>query len=106
VISERLITLDGAPYSTLQEFADNTGIKDEVGTYDRTIPERMEKLVEGYRYLSDLYKEGIEVSGEEGDDSTQDIFTGFNTDVEKKIWMIQAKLGFAPNIDPAHEKVN
>jgi starvation-inducible DNA-binding protein len=94
VISERLITLDGAPYSTLQEFADNTGIKDEVGTYDRTIPERMEKLVEGYRYLSDLYKEGIEVSGEEGDDSTQDIFTGFNTDVEKKIWMIQAKLGF------------
>ncbi len=71
VISERLITLDGAPYSTLQEFADNTGIKDEVGTYDRTIPERMEKLVEGYRYLSDLYKEGIEVAGEEGDDSTR-----------------------------------
>lgn len=108
VISERLITLDGAPYSTLQEFADHTGIKDEVGTYDRTIPERMAKLVEGYRYLADLYQEGIEVAGEEGDDSTQDIFTGFNTDVEKKIWMIQAKLGYAPNIDPAHEheKVN
>ncbi|EOT45280.1 MULTISPECIES: Dps family protein [Enterococcus] len=102
VISERLITLDGAPYSTLQEFADHTGIKDEIGTYDRTIPERMAKLVEGYRYLADLYQEGIEISGEEGDDSTQDIFIAFKTDIEKKIWMVQAKLGYAPEIDPEH----
>lgn len=102
VISERLITLDGAPYSTLQEFADHTGIKDEIGTYDRTIPERMAKLVEGYRYLADLYQEGIEISGEEGDDSTQDIFIAYKTDIEKKIWMVQAKLGYAPEIDPEH----
>lgn len=99
VISERLITLDGAPYSTLQEFADHTGIEDEIGTYERTIPERMEKLVEGYRYLADLYQKGIEVSGEEGDDSTQDIFIANKTDIEKNIWMLQAKLGKAPSID-------
>ena len=101
VVSERLITLDGAPYSTLQEFIDHTGLKDEIGSYDRTIPEHMARLVEGYRYLADLYQEGIAIAGEEGDDSSQDIFTSFNTDVEKKIWMIQAKLGFAPEIDPA-----
>ncbi|MBM7689144.1 DNA starvation/stationary phase protection protein [Enterococcus ureilyticus] len=99
VVSERLITLDGAPYSTLQEFADHTGISDEIGTYERTIPERMEKLVEGYRYLADLYQKGIEVSGEEGDDSTQDIFIANKTDIEKNIWMLQAKLGKAPGID-------
>lgn len=99
VVSERLITLDGAPYSTLQEFADHTGIEDEIGTYERTIPERMEKLVEGYRYLADLYQKGIEVSGEEGDDSTQDIFIANKTDIEKNIWMLQAKLGKAPGID-------
>lgn len=98
IVSERLITLDGAPYSTLQEFADNTAIKDEIGTYERTIPERMAKLVEGYRYLADLYQEGIEISGEEGDDCTQDIFIGFKTEVEKKIWMLQAKLGLAPDV--------
>ena len=33
-VAERLITLGGAPYSTLKEFAENTGIKDEVGSYD------------------------------------------------------------------------
>ena len=47
VISERLITLDGAPYSTLQDFIDQTGIKDEVGTYESTIPERMATLLSG-----------------------------------------------------------
>ncbi len=99
VISERLITLDGSPYSTLSEWAEHTGIKDEKGSWDRTIPERMETLVAGYRYLADLYQKGIEVAGEEGDDSTQDIFTGFKTDLEKKIWMLQAKLGKAPGID-------
>ena len=99
VISERLITLDGSPYSTLQEFADHTGIEDEIGTYERTIPERMEKLVEGYRYLADLYQKGIDVAGDEGDDSTQDIFIASKTDIEKNIWMLQAKLGKAPGID-------
>ena len=55
-VSERLITLDGSPYSTLREFADNTKIPDEIGRWDRTIPERLETLVAGYRYLADLYQ--------------------------------------------------
>jgi len=100
VISERLIALDGSPYSTLQEFADHTGIKDEKGRWDRTIPERIEILVSGYRYLEELYQKGIEVSGEEGDESTQDIFIGFKTDIEKNIWMLQAHIDQAPNTDP------
>ncbi|WP_338361662.1 Dps family protein [Enterococcus faecalis] len=99
VVSERLITLDGSPFSTLREFAENTKIEDEIGNWDRTIPERMEKLVAGYRYLADLYAKGIEVSGEEGDDCTQDIFIANKTDIEKNIWMLQAKLGKAPGID-------
>ncbi|WP_159723294.1 Dps family protein [Enterococcus sp. CSURQ0835] len=99
VISERLIALDGSPYSTLKEFAEHTGIEDEVGRWDRTIPERMATLVKGYRYLAELYQKGIDVSGEEGDDSTQDIFIAYKTDIEKKIWMLQAKLDQAPGTD-------
>lgn len=97
-VAERLITLGGAPYSTLKEFAENTGIKDEIGSYELTIPQQMAKLVAGYRYLADLYQEGIDVAGEEGDDVTQDMFTGFKGAVEKKIWMLQAKLGRAPEL--------
>lgn len=97
-VAERLITLGGAPYSTLKEFAENTGIKDEIGSYELTIPQQMEKLVAGYRYLADLYQEGIDVTGEEGDDVTQDMFIAFKGAIEKKIWMVQAKLGRAPEL--------
>lgn len=99
VISERLITLGGAPFSTLTEMAENTGIKDEPGSFDKSMNERLATLVSGYRYLASLYQKGIEVSGNEGDDSTQDIFIGFKTDCEKKIWLLQAELGLAPELD-------
>lgn len=101
VIAERLVALDGSPYSTLQEFADHTGIQDEIGTWGRPTPERLKTLVSGYRYLADLYQKGIEVSGQEGDDSTQDVFIAYKRDIEKNIWMIQANLDHAPNNDPA-----
>lgn len=99
VISERLITLGGAPYSTLSEMAAHTKIKDEKGSYDKTMNERFEHLLAGYCYLAQLYQEGTEISGDENDLSTQDIFIGFNTAIEKKIWMLQAELGHAPQID-------
>ncbi|MDK7349549.1 DNA starvation/stationary phase protection protein, partial [Lactobacillus mulieris] len=35
----------------------------------------------------------------EGDASSNDIFTSFKTDTEKRIWMLQAELGKAPEID-------
>lgn len=98
-VSERLITLGGAPYSTLQEMADNTEITDEKGTYDKSITERFETLAKDYRYLADLYQKGIEITDKEKDYSTQDIFIGFKTATEKRLWMIQAELGQSPQID-------
>ena len=99
VISERLIALGGSPYSTLSEMASHTKISDEPGTYDKTTEQRFATLVADYRYLANLYQEGTEISGEENDLSTQDIFIGFNTAIEKKIWMLQAELGQSPKID-------
>ena len=99
VISERLLTLDGEPYSTLKEVATHTKIKDWPGNFDKTTPERLAHLVAGYRYLEDLYQHGIEVTDIEKDYSTQDIFIGFKTAIEKKIWMLQAELDQAPEID-------
>ncbi|MCC3151346.1 hypothetical protein LJY23_10170, partial [Bifidobacterium bifidum] len=52
-----------------------------------------------YRYLADLYQQGIEISDDEKDFSTQDIFIGFKTATEKRLWMIQAELGKAPERD-------
>ncbi|MGX4645390.1 Dps family protein [Holzapfeliella sp. JNUCC 80] len=99
VIAERLIILGGAPYSTLQELSDHTHIDDEKGDFSRTIPERLNVLADDYRYLATLYQEGIDVSDKEKDLGTQDIFIGFKTAIEKKIWMLQAELNDSPQID-------
>ncbi|MGX6979974.1 Dps family protein [Vagococcus elongatus] len=97
-VAERLITIGGAPYSTLKEFADNTKIPDEKGTYEKSIPDHVEVLIKGYRYLRELAQEGIEVSGEAGDSVTEDIFIDMQGKIEKTLWMLTAKLGRAPEL--------
>ncbi len=91
-VSERLIIIGGAPYSTLREFADNTKIQDIPASYERSIDEWVRHLLVGYEYLIGLYQEGIETAGEEGDDVSQDICIGFKGDIEKVIWMLRAHL--------------
>lgn len=97
-VSERLITIGGAPYSTLREFADNTKIQDIPASYERSIDEWVRHLLVGYDYLRGLYQEGLETAGEEGDDVSQDICIGFKGDIEKTIWMLRAHLNEAPGI--------
>ena len=97
-VSERLITLGDAPYSTLREFADNTKIQDIPASYERSIDEWVRHLLVGYEYLRGLYQEGLETAGEEGDDVSQDICIGFKGDIEKIIWMLRAHLNEAPGI--------
>ena len=97
-VSERLITIGGAPYSTLREFAENTKIADAKGNYSDSMEDRIRHLLVGYRHLIDLYQKGIEVAGEEGDDVTQDIFTGAKGALEKLVWMLSATINEAPGL--------
>lgn len=98
-VAERLVTLDGSPVATLSEIAAKTKIPDEEENWSETIDERYAKIVKGYRYLEGLYEEGIKVSAEEGDDSTNDMLISFHTAIQKRIWMMSAELGKAPDID-------
>jgi len=98
-VAERLITIGGAPYSTLSEFAEHTNLGDEPGTYTKSMDERMARLVEGYRYLQALYEKGMEVAESENDLVTQDMLIACKGAVEKNIWMLQAKLGKSPEVD-------
>ncbi|MFV0556461.1 MAG: Dps family protein [Lactovum sp.] len=98
-ISERLITVGGAPYSTLVEFAENSKIKLEKGSYDVETSQRVKDLITAFRYLSKLYKEGIATADSEEDYVSSDIFHNSLADLEKTIWMLQAELGKAPDLD-------
>ncbi|WEV51553.1 DNA starvation/stationary phase protection protein [Lactobacillus sp. ESL0731] len=100
LVAERLITLDGSPVSTLSDIAKTTKIKDEEPNWNETIDERYAKIIAGYRQLEQDYQRGLEVSDEEGDYSTNDLFTTCHTEVEKRIWMMSAEINQAPGIDP------
>ncbi|MGT2828427.1 DNA starvation/stationary phase protection protein [Streptococcus hillyeri] len=96
--SERLIMLGGKPFSTLKEFDEESNLTEIPGSYDVTIAERLERLVELYRYLSALYQTGLEVTDKEGDDVTNGLFADALGDSQKIIWMLQAELNQAPNL--------
>lgn len=97
-ISERLITIGGAPYSTLKEFDDNSKLDEVTGSFDKTMDEHLARLTEVYTYLSALYQVGLQVTDEENDAPSNDIFTAAQAEAEKTIWMLQAERGQAPGI--------
>lgn len=97
-MSERLITLGGAPFSTLKEFSENSQLKEVPGDYNVTIEEQLARVVEVFRYLAALFQKGFDVSDEEGDSVTNDIFNVAKASIEKHIWMLQAELGQAPKL--------
>lgn len=98
-MAERLIMLGGSPYSTLKEFSEHSKLEEVTGTYDRTMDENLHRVIEIFRYLNDLFKEGLAVTDEEGDIPANDIFTGAHSETEKVIWMLEAERGQAPNLD-------
>ena len=96
-ISERLITLGGYPYSTLTEFLQHSEIEEEVGEF-RNVEESLERVLDICRYLITLFQKALDVTDEEGDDVSNDIFVGAKAELEKTIWMIAAELGQAPGL--------
>lgn len=96
--SERLITLGGAPYSTLKEFSENSKLEERPGSYEVTVQEHLERLIEVYTYLGGLFQEGLDATDEEGDDPTNGLFADAQGEVEKMIWMLRAELGQAPGL--------
>jgi len=74
-ISERLITLGGKPYSTLTEFLQHSEIEEEEGEF-RNVEESLERVLAIYRYLITLFQKALDVTDEEGDDVSNDIFVG------------------------------
>ena len=97
-ISERLITIGGEPYSTLVEFSSNSGLTETSGSFDKTMAEHLQLLVDTYKYLSVLFQVGLDITDEEGDDPSNDLFTAAKADVDKTIWMLTAELGQAPGL--------
>ncbi len=67
VISERLITIGGEPYSLLVEFSSNSGLTETTGTFDKPMSDQIQLLVDTYKYLVSLVPSWLDITDEEGD---------------------------------------
>lgn len=92
-VAERLIAIGGDPISTFEEVLDLTRIKDQKGNWNYSMDEHLQFIVDAYEQLKKDYEEGIKVSADEGDDSTNDLLIACHTAVEKRLWMMKAELG-------------
>jgi len=93
-----LITIGGEPYSTLVEFSSNSGLTETTGTFDKPMSDQIQLLVDTYKYLSVLFQVGLDITDEEGDAPSNDIFTAAKSEIDKTIWMLTAELGQAPGL--------
>ena len=97
-VSERLITIGGAPYSSMTEFLEHSNIEERRGAFTNNVEESLARVLEIFRYLASLYQKAMDVTDAEGDDVTNDIFVGAKAELEKNIWMVAAELGQEPGL--------
>src|SRR5699024_12283057 len=66
-VAERLVTLDGANYSTLQAIHEHTQLEENKGTFDHTIEEQLTRLVKNYQQIADTLEKGIQIADNDND---------------------------------------
>ena len=87
-----------AAHSLLWQNSFNTAkSKKKFGEF-RSVEESLERVLDVYRYLITLFQKALDVTDEEGDDVTNDIFVGAKAELEKTVWMLAAELGQAPGL--------
>jgi starvation-inducible DNA-binding protein len=87
--AERLLTIGGNPYSTLQEFIDNSSISEAPYTKEISSEEMVKTVLADFEIVVKDLEKGIELAGEAGDDDTEDLCIGYKTSLEKHMWMLK-----------------
>ncbi len=90
--AERLLTIGGKPYSTLQEFLDHSIINEKAYTAEMSQSEMVQSVLDDFGKIVDHASEGVELAGDAGDPVSEDLYIGYKTDLEKHMWMLKAYL--------------
>lgn len=91
-IAERLLAIGGHPYSTLQEFLDHSQLEEKPFQGKGDAKQMVADTVADMRSIRESLQKGIELTGQEGDDTTQDMLIEFGLAFDKHLWMLQAFL--------------
>ncbi|WP_088005570.1 Dps family protein [Indiicoccus explosivorum] len=90
-IAERLLALGGKPVATMQEQLELSDVKEAKKT--ENAEEMVDSVISDFETIMQSLKRGREISGEIGDDMTQDMLNEIHQNLEKHKWMLAAFLG-------------
>lgn len=91
--AERLLTIGGSPYSSLQEYLDHASIKEAPYTDKVSGFDMVKSVLADFEILTADLAKGIKLAREANDDITEDMFIGYKTSIEKHMWMFKYYLG-------------
>lgn len=89
-VAERILTLGERPYSSYEEFIENSSIKEAKHVNDS---KKMVEIVrDNLNTLLELEREALEAGSEVGDEGTVTLMSDYITAKEKVVWMVSAYL--------------
>ena len=82
--------MEGKPLATMKEYLATSSVSE--GTSKESAEEMVQTLVNDYSALIQELKEGMEVAGEAGDETSADMLLAIHTTLEQHVWMLSAFL--------------
>ena len=89
-LAERILAIGGNPVGTLKESLE-ISIVDEAGK-NYSAEQMVESFSNDLTHISEQLVKSIEVTGEAGDDVSEDMFIGMKNSVDKHNWMFKSYL--------------
>ena len=89
-IAERILTLGGVPFRTLESYVKHTSVPVGENIFDDDKTVRL--IINTISTLLPLERELLDFSDEIGDEGTNNLMSDFVTEQEKTVWMLKAYL--------------
>lgn len=91
-VAERLLTIGGKPYSTLQEFIEHSVIEERAEDQNLSQEEMVQAVIDDLEAIRKLIVEGIELTDEHEDFPSNDLYIASKEGIDKHLWMLNAFL--------------
>ncbi|MDM5299191.1 Dps family protein [Bacillus pumilus] len=90
-LAERMLALNGQPVATMKECLEISSIQEAEGK--ESAEQMVKNLYEDFSNIAEELKQGMELAGEVGDETTGDMLLAIHQSIEKHNWMLKAYLG-------------
>jgi len=87
-IAERLLAVKGQPLAKMVDYLEASSIR-EANSHE-SATEMVDVLIADFTALIQELKEGMQISQDEGDETTADMLLAIHTSLEKHVWMLSA----------------